>query len=85
MLVLGETPECHLWPEMIEDIVLNIVLNPREEINSHGHGKDGVVWLWYPPTMILFCPFHYEFEPFLGLEPGVIPIFPSEVSFNINY
>jgi len=66
---------------MIEDIVLN----PREEINSPRHGKNGVVWLQYPPAMILFHLFHYEFKPFPGLEPGVIPIFHSEVSFNINY
>ena len=45
---------------MIEDIVLN----PREEINGPGHGEDGVVSLQYPPAIILFCPFHYKFEPF---------------------
>jgi hypothetical protein len=35
--------------------------------------------------MILFRPFHYKFEPFPGFEPELIPIFPSEVSFNIDY
>jgi len=42
---------------MIEDIVLN----PREEINGPRHGEDGVVWLQYPPAIILFHPFHSEF------------------------
>ena len=63
----------------------DIVLDPREEINSARHDQNGVVWLQYPPAMILFRPFHYEFELFPGLEPGLIPIFPSEVSFNVNY
>ena len=61
-------------------MIVDIVLNPREEINGPGHGEDGAVWLQYPPAIILFCPFHYELEPFLGLEPCIIPIFPSEVS-----
>jgi len=38
-----------------------------------------------PPATIFFKPFHYEFQPFPGLEPGIIPIFPSEVRFNIHY
>ena len=63
----------------------DIVLDPREEINGARHDQDGVVWLQYPPAMILFQPFHYKFEPLLSLEPGLILTFPSEVSFNINY
>jgi hypothetical protein len=35
--------------------------------------------------MILLKPFHYEFDPFPGLAPGLIPIFLSEVKFNIHY
>jgi ATP-dependent exoDNAse (exonuclease V) alpha subunit len=35
--------------------------------------------------MILFKPFHYKFDPFPGLAPGLIPIFPSKVKFNIPY
>jgi ATP-dependent exoDNAse (exonuclease V) alpha subunit len=34
--------------------------------------------------MIIFKPYKYQFDPFPGLEPGLIPIFPSEVSFNIH-
>jgi hypothetical protein len=45
----------------------------------------GKRWLQYSPAMILFKPFHYQFEPFPGLEEGVIPIFPSEVTFSIHY
>ena len=33
-------------------------------------------------AMIIFKPFHFKFKPF---EPDLIPIFPMEVSFNINY
>ena len=33
--------------------------------------------------MILFQPFHHDFDPFPGLEARLIPIFPTEVSFNI--
>jgi hypothetical protein len=32
----------------------DIVLDPREEINGARHDQDGVVWLQYPPVMILF-------------------------------
>ena len=38
----------------------------------------------YPPSMILFHPFHYEFDPFPGFVAGLIPIFPSEVKFTIH-
>ena len=63
----------------------DIVLDPREQINNNDRNEDGVVWLEYPPAMILFKPFHHEFEPFPGFEPGLIPLFPTEVSFNIKY
>ena len=62
----------------------DIILDPREQINAGQIDEYGIVWLQYPPAMILFKPFHYEFEPFPGLEPGLIPIFPSEVSFIIH-
>src|ERR1700683_142302 len=62
-----------------------IVLDPREKINNNDRNKDGVVWLKYPLAMIVFKPFHHEFEPFPGFEPGLIPLFPTEVSFNIKY
>jgi hypothetical protein len=39
--------------------------------------------LQYPPAMILFKPYHYTFGRLEGLPDGVIPIFPSEIKFNI--
>jgi len=65
--------------------VEDIVLDPRERVSSEEIGKDGTVWLQYPPAMILFRPAHYEFEPFPGLEPELIPIFLSKVTFNMHY
>ena len=58
----------------------DIILDPREQINAGQIDEHGIVWLQYPPAMILFKLFHCEFEVFPGLEPGLIPIFPSEVS-----
>ena len=34
---------------------------------------------------MIFKPCHHEFKPFPGLAAGLIPIFPSEVSFNLQY
>jgi len=65
--------------------IKDIVLDPREALCDMDLGEDGVVWLQYPPAMILFQPFHHEFPPFPGLDPGLIPIFPSELSFSISY
>jgi hypothetical protein len=66
-------------------IIEDIVLDPRERVTRDDIGTDGIVWLRYAPTMILFRPFHYEFAPFPGMEEGLIPIFLSEVTFNIHY
>jgi hypothetical protein len=63
----------------------DVVLDPRELVGNTDRNEDGEVWLEYPPAMILFRPFHYEFDPFPGLQPGLIPIFPSEVNFTIHY
>jgi hypothetical protein len=59
-------------------------LDPREELTTDDRGDDGVVWLRYPPAMMLFKLFHYEFDPFPGFQPGEIPVFPSEKTFTIN-
>jgi hypothetical protein len=38
------------------------------------------------PSGKIFMPYHHhEFKPFPGLTAGLIPIFPSEVSFNLQY
>jgi len=65
-------------------VIEDIVLDPRERLLREDVGEDGVAWLHYPPAMILFRPDH-EFEPFPGLDEGLVPIFPSEVTFNIHY
>lgn len=66
-------------------VIHSIVLDPRETASDSDRDEEGVVKLQYPPAMIMFKPFHYEFAPFPGLEPGLIPIFPSEAKFNIHY
>jgi hypothetical protein len=66
-------------------VIQDIILDSREELVETDRDEEGVVWLQYPPAIILFKPFHHEFEPFPGYEPGLIPIFPSEVTFNISY
>lgn len=55
-------------------IVENIVLDPWEETENI-QPVDGIVKLKFPPAMVLFRPFHYTFDPFPGLGPGLIPIF----------
>ena len=62
-------------------VIQDIILDPREELIKMDRDEEGVVWLQYPPAMILFKLFHHEFEPFPGYEPGLILIFPLEVTF----
>ncbi|KIM77721.1 hypothetical protein PILCRDRAFT_11809 [Piloderma croceum F 1598] len=63
----------------------NIVLDLREVLCDTDLAEDSVVWLQYPPAMIVVEPFHHEFDTFPGLAPGLIPIFPAESSFSICY
>ena len=65
--------------------IVDIILDPREDMAMNQVNESGEWWLQYPPAMILFKPFHYQFEPFADLEVGIIPIFLSEVTFNIHY
>jgi hypothetical protein len=58
-----------------------IILDPRDTSTTADCDEDGVIWLQYPPSMIVFKPNHHEFAPF----PGLIPIFPSEGTFSIDY
>src|SRR5882762_5173349 len=60
-------------------LIQDIVLDPRETVCDN---ESGIICLQYPLAMILF---KYQFDPFSGLAPGIIPIFPSEVAFNICY
>lgn len=61
----------------------DIILDPRERLTGDDIDR-GVVWTKYLPAMILFRPFHYEFDPFPGFNAGLIPIFPSEVRFSVH-
>jgi hypothetical protein len=62
--------------------IVNIVLDPRE-LNPHRDEETGITRLQYPPAIILFKPYHCTFGRLEGLPDGVIPIFPSEIKFNI--
>jgi len=64
--------------------IVNIVLDPRE-LNPHRDKETSVTRLRYLPAMILFKPYHYTFGRLEGLPDGVIPIFPSEIKFNIPH
>jgi len=65
----------------------DIILDPREHFSQGNlHDDDNrIMWLKYPPVMIVFKPLHYEFPPFPGMDSGLIPIFLAEVIFNIHY
>jgi ATP-dependent exoDNAse (exonuclease V) alpha subunit len=66
-------------------IILDIVLDPREEWQVPDVDEEGVVKLTYPPAMVLFEPFRKPVtDPLPGLSPLQIPIFPSEHSFYIG-
>jgi len=64
--------------------IVDIVLDPRE-FNPHRDEETSLTRLQYPPAMILFKPYHYTFGRLEGLLDGVIPIFPSEIKFNIPH
>ena len=64
--------------------IVDIVLDGRETTGPKDI-IDGAVHLEFPPAMILFEPSGGpEFETFPGLKPGQVPIFPTEVKFNIG-
>ena len=62
--------------------IVDIVLDPREP--KQVVNESGITKLCYPPAMLLFKPYHYTFKSLEGLPEGVIPIFPSEVKFNVT-
>jgi ATP-dependent exoDNAse (exonuclease V) alpha subunit len=82
MVTLNVTTEADL-ANGSRGIIEDIVLDPREHLSKEDIDQHSVVWMRYPPAMILFRPLHYEFKPFPGFKPGLIPIFPSKVKFNI--
>lgn len=63
--------------------VTDIILDHREELDA-SEIASGVVTLLYPPEMIVFKPLKSTFPRFEGLKDGEIPLFPSEVGFQIS-
>jgi hypothetical protein len=65
--------------------IVDIVLDPRESNTSPDEDDEHIIHLDFPPAMIVFEPARqFDFEPFDGLQPGQIPIFPKEASFRIG-
>jgi hypothetical protein len=44
----------------------------------------GATMLNYPPALVLFKPDRSTFPQFEGLPPGVLPIVPSKMGFNVT-
>ena len=62
--------------------IKGIVLDPREELSSLD--EDGHVHLQYPPAVVYFQPDLGTNTTFDGVPPGIIPISPSMIRFNIE-
>jgi PIF1-like helicase len=63
-------------------IVKDVVLDPREEWQE---AEEGVIWLKYPPAMILFEPYRKPtIDPLPGLLPNQVPVLPFEDSFYVG-
>ncbi|RDB17999.1 ATP-dependent DNA helicase RRM3 [Hypsizygus marmoreus] len=62
--------------------VVDVVLDSREAMATPG--DDGKIHLRFPPAVILFKPDHRPSVRFPGLEDGVVPISPTEVTFRIT-
>lgn len=63
-------------------VVEDIVLDPREEMLGN---ERGTVHLRYPPAMLLFRPDKPTGLVFDGIPAGLIPISPSQITFNVKY
>ncbi len=50
-------------------VIEDIILDPMEYSNESDVNKTGIIHLHYPPTMLVFQPFQYEYEPFPGFNP----------------
>jgi len=66
-------------PNGSRGIVKDVVLDPWEEWQE---AEEGVLWLKYPPAMILFKPYRKPILP--SLPPSQVPLFPFEDSFNVG-
>jgi hypothetical protein len=64
-------------------IVKDIVLDAREEWLE---AEEGMVWLKYPPAMILFELYRKpNIDHLPGLVPTLVLLFPFEDSFNVGH
>ncbi|PPQ92734.1 hypothetical protein CVT25_015701 [Psilocybe cyanescens] len=63
-------------------IIHDIILDEREW--THPPITDGTAKLKYPPAMILFKPNKRTELQFDGIEPGLIPLTPSEATFSVK-
>jgi hypothetical protein len=59
-------------------VIHDIILDEREEPAN----RDGAIVI--PPVMVLFKPDRETTIRFPGIEPGLIPITPSEASFTVE-
>lgn len=62
-------------------VIHDIILDEREKPHTE---TNGTVNLQYPPAMILFKPDRKTTIRFPGLEPGLIPITPTEAKFTVE-
>jgi ATP-dependent exoDNAse (exonuclease V) alpha subunit len=63
-------------------IITDIILDPREPATPPD--DEGAIHLKYPPAMVLFKPDHGTTARFRGIDPGVVPITPSTMTFTIT-
>ena len=62
--------------------VTGITLDPRER--NIQPKRDGHVHLRFPPAVIYFKPDRQTNITFEGITPGVIPLLPSQIRFNVE-
>jgi hypothetical protein len=62
--------------------IVDIALDPREM--PQRPDQMGRVHLRYPPVMVMFKPVHHTFRCLPNLSEGLIPIFPSETTFQVG-
>ena len=64
--------------------IIDIVLDGRETAGPNDI-TDGIVHLAYPPAMVVVKPSNSPpFETFVGLRAGEVPMFPTELKFDIG-
>ena len=65
-------------------IIKDIVLNPREQLETILPDKDGAIRLKHPPAVVLFKPEHGTHAIFADVPAGLVPITPSTTRFTIK-